>query len=265
MARQSPSTMRRRILEAEADLAFEYYYQLGADRSLAKLRESLVAAGVKPKVAHTYESWSVKFEWQDRLVTREQAHVRQLAGQQAAVAAERQTAHQLLGAALVGVGARNLQAYAETNVNGLPRVILKPHEVADFIRTGKDIERESLGLDSDRTSIRVEAMSECWDVLQKLFRDVMTLKTDAERMTSWLDRGKQRVAQLLMADVGHQVPGWLQIDPIEDLTEAEEAAVTMTLSAVRDGREMPDFGDYPPLPPQGGYAVDAAGIEVQQD
>jgi hypothetical protein len=262
VAVQSANAMRRKLAEAEADLAFEWYFGLGAERALASLPDAVRAMGVKAKSLKTYERWSKTYEWQERLVVRESTRVRELVSQKQVVAAERQTVHQTFAAALMGIAAMNLNAYRDS-VDGTPIRLLKPHELADFGRTAVAMDREALGLDSDRTSIRLEAMSQVWQVLQSLFSDVMALPTDEERQESWLERGKQRVAQLLLGDVGDQIPMWLQIDPVSDLTEAEEVALTMVIAAKRDGIEMPNFRDYPPLPPPGGYAVDAAGVELE--
>lgn len=46
--------------------AFDAYWELGAERSLARLHQALEAAGSAPTL-RTLEEWSSRFQWQDRI------------------------------------------------------------------------------------------------------------------------------------------------------------------------------------------------------
>ncbi len=48
--------------------AFNHYWELGPERSIARLHEAMTAEGLRPPTLRTLFEWSRKFHWQHRLV-----------------------------------------------------------------------------------------------------------------------------------------------------------------------------------------------------
>lgn len=262
MAAQSVTTLRRRLAEAHAETAFIAYCHMGGARSLAKLADDLRATGVLIRAVKTYEQWSSRHDWQERVIAFDREAARQLAGERAVVAAGRQAQHQRIGEAFLGIVTRSVARYAETHADGTPVLILDAREMADLARAGEALERRALGLDSDRTSIRVQAMQEVWQEMQIVFAEAAASSTDAaERQRLWERNSKERVTALLVGDVGDDLPDWLQAGPPIEIDEDEEGVLIRSLAAYREQRELPDFSHYPPLPPPGQYAEQAEQSE----
>ena len=178
-------------------ILFTAYKAMGQMRSLDKLRELVVAAGgrISP---NTLDKYSVKYQWQKRLLeaaAKDQERLERDFGRQQDQMNQRDAA---LGAGLIGLafgGVRHfteqMQTLRETKVKrgqtDAPLTLdLSPLEIVNLARAGTFIERLARGEVTNRTEVWVNVASTVVREFVLIFMGVNDIKDSAERRDEFL-------------------------------------------------------------------------------
>jgi len=197
------STMSRQAREeGKQAILFAAYLAMGPMRSLAKLRELVVAAGGRIAL-NTLDKYSVKYQWQRRVLEQqsiEQERIEKDYGRQRDQMDQRDAA---LGAGLIGLafgGVRNfteqMQHLRDSKVqrgdaNPSLTLNLTPSEIATLARTGTFIERLARGEATSRTEVWTEVAGTVVREFVLIFMGVNDIKDVEERRDEFLRRADE--------------------------------------------------------------------------
>lgn len=167
-----------RLSESRAEILFGLYYQLGGERSLAKLWKYLCGIGVRISEG-TLENYSKRFNWQARVVEldaklqeqRDSALVNKVQAMN-----DRQAN---LGRGMQTIAAGKIK-YILDDKEASKKIALA--DAAGLAATGVKIERLALGAPTERR----EAVILVWNVMLaqvvNIFKEVNTIKDSHERI-----------------------------------------------------------------------------------
>ena len=145
--------------------AFDLYLRMGAERSIAELQEliaddpSLIGMSSAPTV-RTLESWSARFNWQDRLIELEHEAAARDHDDQVQVIREMNERHAKEGVALQQKGVERLQTLPAEKMTGADAVrsIVEGARLERIARGGKEVPREEEDDDIDLSTFTGEEL-----------------------------------------------------------------------------------------------------------
>lgn len=145
--------------------AFDLYLRIGAERSIAELQEliaddpALIGMSRAPTL-RTLESWSAKFNWQDRIRGFERKAAAQDRDDQVQVIREMNERHAKEGVAIQQKGVERLQTLPAEEMTGADAVrsIVEGARLERMARGGADIPREGADDDIDLSTFTEEEL-----------------------------------------------------------------------------------------------------------
>lgn len=197
------STMSRRAREeGKQAILFAAYLAMGPMRSLAKLRELVVAAGGRIAL-NTLDKYSVKYQWQRRVLEQqsvEQERIEKDYGRQRDQMDQRDAA---LGSGLIGLafgGVRNLTEQMRTlrdlkvkrgESDPALTLNLAPSEIVNLARAGTFIERLARGEATSRTEVWVNVAGTVVREFVLIFMGVNEISDPEQRRDEFLRRADE--------------------------------------------------------------------------
>ena len=187
---------RHLMLKSRADSLFGLYYELGAERSLAKLRSRLRDLGIKI-AASTLNRYSSRFGWQARVLEMDAKlqERRENTRIEAVLAMNRRQAQ--LG--------KGMQTVAAGGLRRLVDMELDAHAVSALARDGVKIERLALGEATSRAELAVQVVNAVVVGIVELFREVNALPDPKERIRRFAE-GADQIIDAKLAETAIQYP-----------------------------------------------------------
>lgn len=195
MSRQAREASRQAIL-------FTAYQAMGSMRSLAKLRELVVASGGRIAI-HTLERYSVKYQWQQRVLEAqsvEQERIEKDYGRQRDQMDARDAA---LGSGLIGLAFGGVRNFTEQmgklrekkikkgDANPSLTLNLTPAEIVNLARAGTFIERLARGEATSRTEVWVNVAGTVVREFVLIFMGVNDIEDPEQRRDEFLRRSDE--------------------------------------------------------------------------
>ncbi len=251
-----PTTMRTRLAGMKRELAFAIYCSLRDRRSLARVRADWGSSGAtgRPPGQSTLEAWSAEHGWVDRAREYDESVAAEVMEEQITEDAQAVTGQRRVGSAILNTAARSI---ASLNRPDDP-FTLPVHLIPLWAKTGMDMERIAMGLDTARTTVRVEFGSAAIRTLDQIVDRLEGLIASDAALRLRREFRELIVAMITEASPQADLPMWMTEAVVASITGDERADIAAVLDARRTGRPMPEFGaeDYPELPPPGKYLAD---------
>jgi hypothetical protein len=181
----------RALKEREkADALFAMYYGMGPDRSLEKLRDVCAAVGLKLALS-TYKRYSMKYDWQRRLM---ELTVKEREAKQADALAQIEKMNEfhirvhrgLMGLAIAGINYYQSQIEKQ-KVVGIPQTLRM--DIADIVKLVHQAqigERLARGQATSRSEIMVELIDTFIQEFALIFREVNRHPSEQQREVEWI-------------------------------------------------------------------------------
>ena len=204
----SQNKMSRQIrMKEKAQTLFYIYYQMGIERSLAKLTEVCGAIRVKAS-QNTLERYSKVYEWQRQILELDNkaSEAREIAVLEEVKAMN--SRHALLGQALTSIAGSELQKFAEKRRN--TKLPLGVYEITQLFKSGQFGERLARGQATSRTDVMVELIGTFVKEFAAIFLSVNDIGPEegrAERKMEYV----RRCDEMLREYYAHTQAGTLRL------------------------------------------------------
>lgn len=182
---------RQERARARAEAYFNIYYELGVERSLARLHEYLGAVGVKISMT-TLESYSSKYGWQVEIAKRDTQLAETRRKQQAESIAQMEERHIEMARAAQRALIGGLKHYLDAITQGRP----KEMAITDITKAMKDavtIERTARGEPAERKELLIQIDNMWILTVTQIFLAVNDFPTAQMRVNEFGNRLQQFV------------------------------------------------------------------------
>jgi len=187
-----------------SDGLFLVYWQMGPSRSLVRLQELCASVGLKRSL-NTFKNWSVKYEWQRRILEKnaEDKTRRERDFTQAIDTMNDRDAAMAQGMKALIVGAINRyrrqmvedqqkrQKGAAQGISVTPELDMDFRDMAVLSRTAVNIERMARGQVINRTEVWVDIATE----FAMIFMTINKLPTEEEREAEFIRLGDEMMTR----------------------------------------------------------------------
>ena len=233
----NPST----VTDYRRELARVVYLELGSERSFSKIREVWSERGLPGRVPamSSLSKWSSREQWVRAAEQFDEEARRRALEVTLEHVTDATHAQQEAARIMLAVGRQRLRQL-------LTRAFeVQPRDLPAYIKTATEIQRMTMGADSDRAVVAHELSARLWSAFnQVLDRPDLPAAIRSEMRSEF----RQMMITAVTSDEVSTVPDWLAQEHDEEaLTAQERSVVSLALEAERRGMEMPDFGEYPQL------------------
>ena len=178
---------RHRTTHARNDLYFAIYHQIGASRSLEKLREQLFKSGLSVSMT-TLQNYSAQNGWQKRLAILGVQGEAETNARLADTVVEMNERQASLGKAMQSVGAGALKVLLGRAGD------LTATETGNLLAAGVKVERLARGESTSRHEITTQVINQFVVQIVAIFNEVNNITSPAERAERFATRADNMVA-----------------------------------------------------------------------
>jgi len=188
-------------MREKADIWFIIYQQMGVDRTLTKLFEIAYAAGVNISLK-TFERYSVKYEWQRKLLEQATTQRERLEQEVSKQVEDMNARHAQYSQALLGLFSAGIQGFQavirrKREAGESPTLDLSIQELTRLLETAQKVGRLARGLAISREKIKVELMNIIVQEFAVIFLSVTEIVTDKEQKEAMKQEYIRRFNELL--------------------------------------------------------------------
>jgi len=194
-AKDKKAKARAAMQKARADAFFIIYYDFGPERSLEKLYQHLAELGLR-RALNTLKNYSVKYDWQQRLIEEDTRRQERDAADTEKVRAQMIDRHSKLGRTLQSLSLAGMFTFQEAIKAG-GKLTFSASEIVSLARAGADLELRAAG----EPTLRVEITMVLYNVLiariAHIFKECNKLPTEEARESQFAIRVDQAQAKAI--------------------------------------------------------------------
>ncbi len=188
--KEKKAEIRAEHQKSRADAYFIVYYDMGPERSLKKLCEYVAELGLR-KAMNTLKRYSIKYDWQQRLIEEDTRRQERDQGDRDKVREKMVERHGRMGRTLQSLGAAGILNLQDVMKAADGRLPFDPKDIVSLVKVGTDIELRAAG----EPTLKVEITTVLYNVfiarIAHIFRECNNLPTADAREERFANRVDQ--------------------------------------------------------------------------